>query len=1034
LGDFHIFRFNNPQEARAERADIGTSLLRHSVTPSQFSSPSPAPRPGHDRTFSTISIANSDFDPDSPRASSPALWQRGRESEFSYARREALTVLVGSDKRVEDLGDEEFDALFEDLNRLREIRKRPESRLWQNDDDMESTSSFAVRDKYTSGGSTLDNFSLDTMLTMPSTPREGSEKMQEIQDDMQENLDQQKEDYQTKLKADAEAQVELEQLRATKLEMEKQMQEQKKEYERQLRELGHESATEASEAPATEEQVENELDLTTRVFQHWRRRKYVTMAETILQNAATMKEAQIMSQQMGKRVVFQFCIVDVGHCVPSSYDLVNMGIPGEDDDCLESAPKPCVGVRVIDFRNEVVHLWSLQKLRQRVRRMHQINQYMNRPEYFQHFNPESPFSEPCMPEFSRVGDVDVPLAAVFESRVRDFSLDVISPYTSNPIGIVRLSLEPSSAEAPSTTLKFNVGMHEFVGFPEREGTKVHAVLFLPGISDESGATTTTWITDFDEGPVRFESMHSMSVPYPSPRDIFLRVSIFAKVSEIHLDKLLSWDDMRDTADTPKKKRSARLHESEFYTEDTHDIFSRIQIQEITDDGTYQPVEVTQSSVMDAGVYQLHQGLARRVVVNLTHSSGDTLQWENVTSMRMGRIRLVDGSGNSPGIDSPVQEVPIALVAPPVVRDHADGTSNVKFVGRWDSTAHGSLLLDRATQDKYRVQATLLFNVTSSKLLEPMVFNLDLGIQIRSRQYTRQTSMFSLATLWNQVKIVHSTVGIFNVAIRPSSVKRATDLWRMNTRDDYIKGEEQLAGWTPRGVSLVRDFIALEKRRRRIAEIETARSVLSSKALTVPNLASTPSDPDLDERQTALLNRVISLWQTKKAPAEVILNSKNLEPPTNGAAFATRSSSPLPAPTPSLTATVRFVSKNPNLMKSSYLLTPDTTNTRWVRRFVELRKPYMHIYSTDGDEINAVNISTARVDHSPQIARLLNGSTAHGSMNGSITSGQKDTIFAVFARRNTYIFRARSEREKIEWILRLDQSYFSSEGSEESGEN
>jgi kinesin family protein 1 len=1023
LGDFHIFRFNNPQEARAERAEVvGTSLLRHSVTPSHFNSPSPAPRPGHDRSFSTISIANSDFDSDSPRARSPALWQRGRESEFSYARREALTVLVGSDKRVEDLGDEEFDTLFEDLNRLREIRKRPESRIWQNnDDDMDSTSSY--REKYASGG-TLDNFSLDTALTMPSTPQhEGSEKMQEMRNDMQERIDQQKGDYHAKLKSDAEAKVELEELRAAKLEMEKQMLEQKETYERQLKELGHESATEASETPATEEQNDKRLELAKKVFQQWRHRKYVTMAETILQNAATMKEAQILSQQMGKRVVFQFCIVDVGHCVPSSYDLVNMGIPGEEDDCLESTPKPCVGVRVIDFRNEVVHLWSLQKLRQRVRRMHQINQYMNRPEYLQHFNPESPFSEPCMPEFSRIGDVDVPLAAVFESRVRDFNLDVISPYTSNPIGIIHLSLEPSSAEAPSTTLKFNVGMHEFIGFPEREGTKVHAVLFLPGISDESGATTTTWITDFDEGPVRFESMHSMSVPYPSPRDTYLRVSLFAKVTEIHLDKLLSWDDMRDTADKPtQKRRTARLPESEFYTEDNHDIFSRVQIHEITDDGTYQPVEVTQSSIMDAGVYQLHQGLARRIVVNLTHTSGDTLQWQNVTSMRMGRIRLIDASGNSPGIDSPVKEVPIDLVAPPVVRDHADGTSNVKFVGRWDSTAHGSLLLDRATQDKYRVQATLLFNVKSPKLAQPMLFSLDLGMQIRSRTFVRQNSLFALAALWNPVKIVHSTVGIFNVAIRPTSVKRATDLWRMNTRDDYIKGEEQLAGWTPRGVSLVRDFIDIEKRRRRIAEIETARSVLSSKALTVPNLASTA---ELNEDQTALLKRVVSLWQTKKAPAEIILNPTNLEPPSNGAAFAPRSPSPSPAPAPSLTATVRFVSKNPTLLKSSYLLTPDLTNTRWIRRFVELRKPYMHIYSTDGDEINAINVSTARVDHSPQIAKLLNSSS------GSQGQGLKDTIFAVFAKSNTYIFRARSEREKIEWILRLDQSYFSSEGSEES---
>ncbi|KAJ4372235.1 hypothetical protein N0V83_004009 [Neocucurbitaria cava] len=1036
LGDFHIFRFNNPQEARAERAEVGTSLLRHTVTASQLNSPSPAPRPGHDRSFSTISVANSDFDSDSPRASSPAFWQRGRESEFSYARREALTTWLGPDKRIENLPDEDFEALFEDLNRLRETRKaRPESRIYQSDEDMESMSSYPVREKYASGG-TFDNFSLDTMLTMPSTPQqEGSEKMQEIREDMQE-----------KTKANEEAR-ELEELRAAKEDMQKQLQEQKDAFEQQLRELGHEPAAEtddAEEEQATAEPAgpnDAHLDIVRTVFQQWRRRKHVTMAETLLQNAALLKESQILSQQMDKRVVFQFCIVDVGHTVPSSYDLVNMGIPGEDDEFLDNQSKPCVGVRVIDFKNEVVHLWSLQKLRQRVRLMHQMHQYMNRPEYIQHFNPESPFSDPCMPEFSRIGDVDVPLAAVFESRVRDFSLDVISPYTANPIGIIRLSLEPSSAEAPSTTLKFNVGMHEFVGFPEREGTKVHAVLFVPGISDESGATTTTWITDFDEGPIRFESVHSMSLPYPSPRDTFLRISIFAKVTDIHLDKLLSWDDMRDSADKPKqKRRNARLPESEFYSEDTHDIFSRIQIQEITDDGTYQPVEVTQSSIMDAGVYQLHQGLARRIVVNLTHTCGQTLRWQNVTSMRMGRIRLIDASGNAPGLDSPVKEVPVDLVAPPVVKDNADGTTNVKFVGRWDSTAHGSLLLDRATQEKYRVQATLLFDVASSKLIEPMTFSLDLALQIRSRSYVRQTSLFSLATIWNTVKIIHSTVGIFNVAIRPTSVKRATDLWRMNTKDDYIKGEEQLAGWTPRGVSLVRDFIDLEKRRRRIAEIETARSVLSSKALSVHTSTSVDSASELSVEQQALLQRVISLWKTKKAPAEIILNPTNLEPPANGAAFAPRSPSPLPAPTPSLTAAVRFVSKNPNLMKASYLLTPDPTNTRWVRRYVELRKPYMHIYSSDGDEINAINISTARVDHSPQIARLLggghgqqsNGTNGHApTTTTTATPGQRDTVFAVFARSNTYIFRARSEREKIEWILRLDQSYFSSEGSEES---
>ena len=107
------------------------------------------------------------------------------------------------------------------------------------------------------------------------------------------------------------------------------------------------------------------------------------MAESILQHAATLKEAQIMSQEMEKMVVFQFTIVDEGHTLQSSYDLVLNGVSGDDDEFLEMAKKPCVGVRVMDFHAGVVHLWSLEKLQNRVRQMRQIYQYLDRPEYLQ---------------------------------------------------------------------------------------------------------------------------------------------------------------------------------------------------------------------------------------------------------------------------------------------------------------------------------------------------------------------------------------------------------------------------------------------------------------------------------------------------------------------------------------------------------------------------------------------------------------------------------------------------------------------------
>lgn len=1018
LGDFHIFRFNHPEEARQERAEQGSSL-RYSINASDLVD-SPSPRPGHERAMSVLSGANSEYGFDSPRTSSP-IPRLGRDSDWSMARREAITAALGPDQKISNLTDDDLDTLFEDLQRIRATRKgKRDVGLFETEDDTDSVTSFPQREKYASNG-TIDNFSLDTVLTMPSTPLNGEEdqRLRLVREDFQQQLERQKEEFQAKIKSAEDANIEIEEIRAEKVkmeqtfqdmraEMQKQLKEQKAAYERQLAKLQPISpapGVQKSDLPLVQqEQVRA-------VLARWRQRRYVSMAETILQNAVTLKEAQVMSQQMDKHVVFQFCVVDVGHTVPSSYDLVLSAISGEDDEDLEFAPKPCIGIRVIDFKNEVVHLWSLRKLRRRLRQMRQIHQYINSPEVSQHFNLENPFSESCLPQYSRIGDVDVPLAAVFEARVQDFSLDVYSPYTSGHVGLVRLSLEPSMAEAPSGILKFNVVMRDFVGFPEREGTNVHALLFVPGISEEGGATTTALIKDFDEGPVRFESVHSMSLPLDSPRYAYLRVSIFARVTPMHLDKLLSWDDMRDAATPSHAKRNhARLPESEYYVEQRHDMFARVQIQEISETGDYQPVEAIQLNAMDVGTYQLHQGLQRRVVLSLTHSSAQSLEWKDVVSVRIGRVILLDHSGKASELDSRQAEVPLKPTSPPIVRDNADGTSNVTLICLWDSSMHDSPLLDRTTFEKHRIQITLLWNVLCGKLSSPMQFALDLSLQIRPRAYVRPNSI--LQSMLSTTRIVHSSTGTFSVAIRPLSAKRAADLWRMNSKDDYVKGEEMLNGWIPRGVSLVQDYINARRQRRRMGEIDTLRSILGKRAMRTPSPSRSSSEP-YSERQIALLEKVLRLWTTKRDPEDVILAKDNVEPPTRGAAFAQRANGTL---APTLVATVRHIPKNPSILKAGYLMTPDPSHTRWLRRYVELRKPYLHIYSVpDGDEINAINLTNSRIDHQPQLTMLLRRN------DGNV-------VWAIFGTMNTWLFRARSERDKVEWILKIDESYFGSPGN------
>lgn len=1025
LGDFHIFRFNHPQEARAERVE--QSLLRHSVTTSQLTPP--VSSMNHDRSMSKTGSEIDGYS--SSRANSPLPSQAGRESDWFNARKEAVSHALDPDQ-ISHLPDDELDTLFEDVQKVRAVRRG----LVDAEEDSDSLSSFPIRDKYMSNG-TIDNISLDTAITLPGTPRQNDEDelLQSARREMQRQLDKQKEEYEDKLRnADSLPNRDVEELQLEKAKMEEALRAAKKSFEEQLskqREVFESHMKEMGKpVPIIYEngfsKLElKEIEIAKCVYKHWSQQNYVRMAETVLQHASLLKEAQVMSQIMDKDVVFQFAVIDEGHNMPSSYDLVLNGISVDEDATLEEFRKPCVAVRVIDFKQSVVHLWSIEKLQRRVQAMRQLHQYIDRPDYIQHFKLENPFSEPCSPQYSLVGDADIPLTAVFETRVQDFSVEVISPYTQSVVGIIRLSLEPSSAQGPSSTLKFNIVMRDMIGFAEWEGTDVHAQLFVPGIFDEGGATTTQMIRGFEESPVRFESVHSMSLPLSSPRTAALKVCVYARVTQMHLDKLLSWDEMRDSGEpTPQKRKTARLAESEYFSEDRHDVFARMQVLELSESGEYLPVEVVQNNNLDLGTYQLHQGLQRRIMVNLTHSSRESLPWDDIRNIRVGAVRLLDPWGKIPDQDLHSPDVPLKFVHEPMTKDNADGTSHVTIIGQWDSSLHGSLLLDRVTAEKYRVQVTLHWDLVSSRLQEPVPFKVDLTLQILARTYVRPQSMFK--SFWNSTRVVHSTVRMFSLAIRPISAKRAADLWRMNTQNDYVKGEELLTSWSPRKVSLIRDYVAARKRRQRVAELNAARGALSSGSLT-PSRGSGRSTPllnrELNQRKTQLLRKYLNLWSLKRVSTEAILIDNNTEPPAEGSPSVRKPNSSLESDSvasvkPRFVATIQTLPKNSTASKTGYLLTPDDTNRVWVRRFVELRRPYLHIYSVpEGDEINAINLRNSRVDHDPDFARLLGGSDR--SMNG------RPNVFAVYGTQNTFLFATRTEAQKVEWILKIDESYFSS---------
>ena len=1022
LGDFHIFRFNHPQEARAERKE--QSLLRHTVTASQLGSP--APRPSHSRSESRIDL-ESEVD---GRSESPIPSGSGRDSDWFYARREAAGAILGADQKITHLTDDELDALFDDVQRARAVRKgRPDSRLFGPDDeDSESASSYPFREKYMSNG-TLDSFSLDTALTLPGTPQQnGLESIESddgrlelIRDDMRSQLEKQKEAFEERLRvAEISSTQSVEELKSEKERMQHALEAAKEDYKRQLEQQKETFARELREAskspPPRKPQVnqdglaeisDEEKAIVRDSLTRWRQVGHVRLAEAILRHAATLKEAQIMSQAMDKNVVFQFTIVGEGQDICSSYDLVLSGISGDEDPALEAAVKPCVAVRVIDYKNTVIHLWSLEKLEHRIRTMRQMYQYLDRPDYLQHFRLENPFVETCLPQFSLIGEANVPLTAVFEARVQDYAIEVYSTYTLEAIGRIKLSLEPSAAQAPPKMLKFNVVMHEMVGFAEREGTQLHGQMFIPGISEEGGATTTQMIQDFDEDPIRFESVHSMGVPRIAPPSATLRVAIYAKVTSMHLDRLLSWDEIRETGDKVSltdHAQTSRLPESEYWMQEEHDVYAKVKILELSESGEYLPVEIEQHSNLDPGMYELHQGLQRRIMINLACSSSESLQWKDVVALRVGCLQLVDQNFSILGRSDSTCQLPLKLVKEPAVIEDANGIKEFTLTGQWDSSLHSSSLLDRPTPDGHSVQMSVSVDIRSSRVHQPMTFTLEANLQIRPRSWLRPQSMFK--QLWKTIRIIHYTAGIFSVAIKPASAKRAIDIWRMDSQQTYVKGEENLSSWKPRGIGLLQDYLRSQQTRKRIAEVEATKVFLRRHRSRLPSF---PDSSELSSAQKALLEKCLRLWT-------LTLNKRRpltLSPADSGSSNPVQSQ-PQPEPPP-LTATIHYHPKNPVLLKSSFLLTPNPTSHAWIRHFAELRPPYLHLYAVpSGNETAIINLRNARIDIDPPVQRLLNEEEGARERQG------RKNVWAVYARGGSWLFAARSEEEKGRWVLAVDE--------------
>ncbi|KAF8934782.1 hypothetical protein EDD21DRAFT_213248 [Dissophora ornata] len=1128
LGDYHVFRFNHPEEVRKERD------LQQQSTATSSSVSSPVPKGHHSNSMEDDRPEDR---PDSPISSASV---RSEFVDWNYARKEAVAhAHMISESSIHNLKDQDLDVLFDSISKIRYMRKssRPESRGGSYiDDDTESRSSrLSAIDRWHGEYAAVEEDERES----PIPPLESSalalrEKLRLAEEEVQQ-MNQQRMEYEAKIDDLSAAEAKSDELLAEKARMEERLkqaqedlmaklEEQREQFEEKMKHMTLKNMTSSNldNAELNEDLLpsytDHELELIHKTLVRWKEHRKIQMAEVILKNAVLVKEANIISRELSKKVVYQFTIIEAGPLGnPESKLESTSGISqfhGDEDTSLYNLERPCVGVKVIDNKHNAIYVWSLEKLKVMLHRMRSLYNFADRPQYRKHFNTEDPFYETPARRFTFIGSASTSLQNLARMQFKESVVPILCRTTGRVMGHARIAITPLSHDrrqdmaalessqsllldrtsggslhnelngnqggneqikpVPSAQVKvgdkvrFEVSLAAIEGLSEKQYTHVHAQFrssnftgagknatgshvlgAIPG--DELFATDA--VSGFEDDPIFFGFSQTLSMLVTQPiQDVLLNGSlhfeVFGEATATTLTTWEKWDmDQEETHQGPAPSKpllingkssvrnghglnavgspgpslAERRSEEELMMEEQHDVLAHIQVCELAPSGEYVPVQVVSKSTVDTGSFQLRQGLQRRIVLTLSHTSGRRFAWSRVSGIRVGRVRLLD---NKCGIteSSPREDVSLSIVPGQKVEYPADGTSLVVVQASWDSTLHESLFLNRVTAANTRILLSLTWFVEAERCMDPVCFRMDIAAQMQGRE-ARATSHAPYRLMpsflqQSSTKVLKKSSGLFLLVLRPIVAKKASELWRMNTAGKYVRGEELLTDvWRPRGVSLVNEFRVTQENIHKREEVERTKQWLQvedggkhwkSSAESTSNSLETEMEGsdvmEMDERKRKLLQKVVDLWRVKRISLEEVVISQT--PPsldTDNPEVIKQ-----PRPSPKLQSEVKLVTKSDNISMKGYLNYPEDQHKAWVRRWLVIRRPYMYIYtdSSETNELGVVNLTHARVDYTEDLEKML----------------EKQFVFAIYTSSNAYMMQAPSRDEMRSWLKHLDQFF------------
>ncbi|XP_069560125.1 kinesin-like protein KIF1A isoform X12 [Brachyistius frenatus] len=242
----------------------------------------------------------------------------------------------------------------------------------------------------------------------------------------------------------------------------------------------------------------------------------------------------------------------------------------------------------------------------------------------------------------------------------------------------------------------------------------------------------------------------------------------------------------------------------------YDLMVFFEICELEANGDYIPAVVDHRGGMPChGTFLLHQGLQRRITVTIVHESGGDMDWKEVRELVVGRLR------NTPESDETIIDpniLSLNILSAGYVRPMHDDRTFYRFEAAWDSSMHNSLLLNRVTPYGEKIYMTLSAYLEMENCTQPAVITKDICMVFYSRD-TKLSASRSIRNLFGTGSLRaadgNRITGVYEVSLchladagSPGMQRRRRRV--LDTSVAYVRGEENLAGWRPRSDSLILD--------------------------------------------------------------------------------------------------------------------------------------------------------------------------------------------------------------------------------------